>query len=589
MTVWNIQPKLFLIFKYILILMKKNFPKLPKILQFIIAFGAIGWFIYRVATKPSRINYPCQRAILSFYLAPIISVVAPSLSFFRSKWLRSGLVLAIIIFAFFASDSFRYQSEQILVNLTKKPLFGLWPKGTTHPPMGVLAATRPRVVFTRLTGTTSWDYSTGYYGDFVDQDKVNQIFDAGLLAFTSSTTPQEAWSKIIPDYSPGKKIAVKVNLNNARDGRSDPENYTNAIIHPVNALVRSLKTYGVEEGNVIIFDAMRYMPDFFVCKSLYAGVQFASYQAKTSCTPSKSIIKATYNSPDPSAIVDFTGPWPNRKVPDLLVNATYVIDMPIFKSHSTYYGVSGAIKNQMGSISGPKADATYDDFHYNGNDQTNNPFWDFYKNPNIKDKTVLIITDAIFGGKDCCNQMKTNPPKFKLFDNRPPEGLFFTADPVANDSIIYDFLTKEAQLQGKSIARTDYLEVFARNGAGVHEHCPYTQACSSIDYQKIDLGAVPNISLTKNASPSSVYSGQTISYTITYHNTVNASATNAKIEDPIPSGTIYVIGSAKLNGATKTDTQDSDEFSFSGTMATWNLGTLNASASGNVSFQVRIN
>jgi len=95
------------------------------------------------------------------------------------------------------------------------------------------------------------------------------------------------------------------------------------------------------------------------------------------------------------------------------------------------------------------------------------------------------------------------------------------------------------------------------------------------------------LTLIKSADKTQVQSGQTITYTINY--TTNQSTNNVVVTDPIPAGALYVSGSGKLNGIAKTDAADSDEFSLVGSVPTWNLGNLLSGATGNVSFQVRVN
>lgn len=107
-------------------------------------------------------------------------------------------------------------------------------------------------------------------------------------------------------------------------------------------------------------------------------------------------------------------------------------------------------------------------------------------------------------------------------------------------------------------------------------------------YEYAQAPAQPIVTLTKSADKTSAVAGDTITYAINYLNSV-AGAQNAVITDAIPNGTTYVSGSGKLNGAIKTDVSDSDEFIFNSGTATWNLGNLATGASGNVSFQAKVN
>jgi uncharacterized repeat protein (TIGR01451 family) len=83
--------------------------------------------------------------------------------------------------------------------------------------------------------------------------------------------------------------------------------------------------------------------------------------------------------------------------------------------------------------------------------------------------------------------------------------------------------------------------------------------------------------------------GDTITYTITYTNVGTASAISALVVgDPIPENTIYIAESVTLNGVSKTDASDGDEITFDGTRISADIGTVAASATGTLVFQVTV-
>ena len=71
-----------------------------------------------------------------------------------------------------------------------------------------------RVVHTHSLEATNWDYATGWYGDYVDQAVVDAMTDRGVMALTDTTTLADAWDALLPAYTAGQKVAIKVNLNN---------------------------------------------------------------------------------------------------------------------------------------------------------------------------------------------------------------------------------------------------------------------------------------------------------------------------------------------------------------------------------------
>jgi len=85
------------------------------------------------------------------------------------------------------------------------------------------------------------------------------------------------------------------------------------------------------------------------------------------------------------------------------------------------------------------------------------------------------------------------------------------------------------------------------------------------------------IVLQKGVSPTTATSGGTVTFTIQYQNTGAGNATAVVITDAVPAGTTLVSGSITGGGTLSSNT------------ITWNLGTIAGSATGTVSFQVRVN
>ena len=86
---------------------------------------------------------------------------------------------------------------------------------------GVSAAYPGRVIHVHSPNATSWDFSSGWYGDYVDQAIANDMVDQGVMALTNATTVANAWRAVLPAYVVGQKIAIKINLNNATTNDSD--------------------------------------------------------------------------------------------------------------------------------------------------------------------------------------------------------------------------------------------------------------------------------------------------------------------------------------------------------------------------------
>ncbi len=319
-----------------------------------------------------------------------------------------------------------------------------------------------RVVHVHAPSATYWNGSSGYYYNYVNQSVVNDMVDRGVTALTGTSTRADAWRALIPNYS-GGIVAIKVNFNNSQHG-----NLINALIHPVNAVIQGLLEIGVAPQSILVYDAVRPIPTYFRNGCLYAGVQF--YDVDDADFP---------------VAVSFSRPGiPAEYLASAAVDAAYLINMPIIKGHSIT-GVTLGFKNHLGTINSPiylhEYIAPMWGQYY---DPNYNPMVDIYLTPHIRNKTVLVLGDGLFGSRDNTNSV---PTRWQTFGNQFPNSLFFARDPVAVDCVMYDLLAAEGCPYTWDEA-TDYLRLAAAAGLGTYEHGdPWGSGYSHIDYVKISL------------------------------------------------------------------------------------------------------
>lgn len=363
---------------------------------------------------------------------------------------------------------------------------------TTAPkskaPTAEPSATKPRVVHIHADDATSWNNRASYYWEYVHQDVVDSMVDQGVMALTGQATLVAAWQAILPHYQPGQGIAVKVSFNNANTCSDDNGGKIDAVVEPVLAIIRGLKSIGVQEADIWCYDPIRVVPPKFTgpCLSAYPGVKIYD-NSNSGCN-----LETTWTSTDADALVSFSPPVGSppklHRLTDTVVNATYLINIPILKRH-TMSGVSMAFKNHYGSMVKPQALhewSTLSSPHYRS---SYSPFVTIYQNPHIGKKTVLTVGDALF----CAFDRNRAPEPWMTFNGQTPRSLFFAFDPVAIDSVMLDFLSNEmAAISNRgplAAGASDYLKLAARAGLGVYEHIanPFTQGYANIDYQKIEI------------------------------------------------------------------------------------------------------
>lgn len=474
---------------------------------FIISLIALFWFLFRTGTRPTRLAYPCQR-IAAAQSISYFGYIVPFIYFRRFmhlvkhkniyKTLTFIFILFILVgFASFAFDKFNYYQDTKEFNQHK-----------LHPALGLSSITglaissqdfpSNRVVSVHDSDATNWDHSSSMHWQFIDQATVTNMMDRGVMQLTGTSTRQDAWNAIIPTYQTGDDIAIKLNFNNAWSCGGADDNEMDGYSETVNAVILGLKSINVPEDNIWFYDAMsRAVPNRFINRIIdkYPNVRFYGATGTGPCNGR--YFTTSFVSPTSSYVSSFTCPYGNLpsdviRPAQVLVDAEHLINIPLFKSHGSY--VTLALKNHYGSVTYNlnTRQTMHDYFNEGGNDyncplDTQNVLADINNNPQIRDKTRLIIGDGLYGNQFCnwCNPGPVRWPN--MFSNDDPNILFFSVDPVAISSVMTDYIVAERGSQ-------DHQQLHAASttyNLGVHEHWnnPTNKQYTSIDYQQIDVDA----------------------------------------------------------------------------------------------------
>ena len=336
------------------------------------------------------------------------------------------------------------------------------PTNTIPAPLG------PRVVHVRDQGATSWGGETAYW-NFVNQTLVNEMVDEGLMALTGATTVADAWRALIPNYRAGQIVAIKINLNNSTSC-DDADGQIDALVHPVNAIIRGLKLIGVPEAAICVFDASRRIPTQLVNGCLYSGVVFRDAGCRQGAGWSSTAV--VFQPP-----AGVTMP-PQTFLDNVVVGCSYLINMPILKPHGIA-GVSLTFKNHFGDITNPWNLHDYIGLDWSQYRTDYNPLVDMFRSPHLGGKTVLILADALFAAKG----FEAKPTTWSTFGNQVPNSVFLSVDPVAMDCVLCDFLEAELGLPAES---DTYLALASQAGLGVYERGnPWGGGYGNIQYVRL--------------------------------------------------------------------------------------------------------
>lgn len=437
-------------------------------LSWLAFLASLVWFLLRTGTKPSRAVYPCQQAARTNILVFGPSIVAP-------LWVRLKRGKRFALKAVGMVSLTLLLIVGALGFTRTKTTFVSWfwqVKGLPRKTRVLASTTGARVVWVHDEDATNWDYGDDYFGreEYVDQTVVNHMTDEGLMALTGNSSVADAWRELIPDYQSGQTIAIKINLNSNWDRvcghrcETDCDYHElriNALPQPVNALIRGLRQIGVAENDIWVYEASRPITGRVMERitDLYPGVRFFD---TFGCREYAGWEDNAIEFHPPTGIAE----PPSQDLTNVLVDADYLINMPIMKKH-VCAGATLSFKNHFGSIGScwELHDWVYEETgdHYSS---VYNPLVDVYRNPNIRDKTILLVGDGLYGDR---KDNTSKPAPWETFGSDSPNSLFFSVDPVAIDSVMIDVLHAEGSNGGVADWADDYLKLAAGEGLGVYE------------------------------------------------------------------------------------------------------------------------
>lgn len=462
---------------------------------------AIAWFLFRVLPKPDRIRYPCQQMSLSValgYLAfwsglfVLLSKSVRSLKFRSAKVAASFVVFSLIAVSLsgmvFAWPYFFHKSTE-------------WDPQPYDPIGSPLGARPGRVVWVWDPNATEEELD-GFWWEAQNnnQSVLDSMMSQGIRSLTGSMCDRASWeflfrwfnlkeNGVSQPYEPGEKIAIKINMNNGYFGDYDFESMdVDANPYVVKALLSQLiDVVGVAPEDITVYDSSRKLMDWFFYRVYYEqypaddlvaefeGVNFVdsdgSAWGREKAVPSEQ--KIHFAGED-----DFV-----PTLPVSVVEADYLINMPIAKRHIDDR-VTLAAKNWFGSWIEEVVDVhPYHEASLKMGEPT--PQTDLTAHEQLGQKTFLYIGDGTFG----CRYGNSEISKFQMypFNGDWMSSLFFSQDPVAIDSVMWDFFYMEGTGPGEDAH--NYLHEsamppegrydpegdgsFVNFSLGVHEHADY--------------------------------------------------------------------------------------------------------------------
>ena len=467
--------------------------RIPYLIIFIImGIASTIWFLVRVIPKPSRATYPCMQVAAPFmsgfvtWLLAVAGLTAISrktkLKILNVRYGASILLLTgvVVAMAVMPSNSEQQQREAVVSTETRTG-----PEDGPNKPFGDPKGIFPgRVVWIWNPDATNekFEHNDPDKGDFFpfpansNEKVVGKMFHDGVLKLTGKKTIAKSWDAMFvyhnkkklgkeKGYTKGEKIFIKINqgqagwtLSNedkkngyalpktlpARDSRKVSMEPTENTPYVVLELLRELvNEYGVDQADIAVGDPMNpiYAHNYDVWSKEFPNVKYVD---RASTTFGRSKINITEKP-----LVYYSDKKTTEKLYDILENANYMIYMAVLKPHGAA-GVSLTAKLNFGNVG--KNGAGHLHYSHVANRREGVPtntgyhkyrvFVDLMGSKYLGQNSVFWCIEGLFGGGS--SEIK-GPVKYFMppFNNDWSSSIFMSLDPVAIESVGYDFLRSE--------------------------------------------------------------------------------------------------------------------------------------------------
>ncbi len=432
------------------------------ILFHLAGIAAIIWFLARVLPRPDRIRYPCQQMSISVAIGYIAfwSLLWSAIFHGLGLWSRrvkykSAAIAPVILVAFVLI--FSITSNVYAVNeLEDENIITRWDP-IPKEPIGTPQGYKPGRVVWGWNANATEEVLNGYWWEKQNNNQtiIDQMFSLGLKTLADTDNDYSAWGLLFRHfnqehgygdvgYQSGEKIAIKINLNNCGSYTSE-DNQRDASPNVVKALLRQLiNILNVPQEDITVYDASRQMSNW-----LYNRVYYEEYPANPLIPefPNVQYVDSSGGASGREKVIASSeriyfaaGDCEYCTLPTCVAEADYLINMPILKRHPINTGVTLSGKNFFGTwmeLVSNVHSYLYLSFTL-GNPA---PQTDLLAHKDIGGKVVLYIGDGLFATPNDHAVIG----KFQMypFNNDWTNSLFLSQDPVAIDSVMYDFLHAE--------------------------------------------------------------------------------------------------------------------------------------------------
>ena len=464
--------------------------KRNRILIFITGLSSLAWFLFRVIPKPGRASYPCMRTafpLASAFIIYLLSVTSSWLAFRRfkqalreNKLMIASAMFSVAVLAFFSgmfilsedtSGNTVYSFDHAANEPFGEPV-GIFPGRVVW--VWDRFATRAECTNTvNMNGILDDGDDVWFQDKNTDQLLVTQMISTGIQELTGKLTDNEAWDEIFKfhnqargkgdvGYAGGEKILLKLNRTSTnipsnldvstmyRNDRYDRTALSETSPQIVLAVLRQLVyKAGVPQESIYVGDLQRnhyqeeyekYIEEFPMVN--YLGTDIYHKNVRIAANGRTPVVISDspllFYSDNGEVMTDAGG---EEHLYTIFEEIEYLINLPMMKGHATG-GVTIFPKNHYGSQARETAMHLHSGLvHGREGYGRYRVLVDIMGSEFLGRKNLVYILDALWTGPDWGD----DPVKFRMdpFNDDWTSSVFFSFDPVAIESVAYDFLRTE--------------------------------------------------------------------------------------------------------------------------------------------------
>ncbi|MBK7106263.1 MAG: DUF362 domain-containing protein [Ignavibacteriae bacterium] len=488
-----------------------------KLLFPFVGLAALLWIAFRVIPKPSRVAYPCVKAatpIATSFVLWLIGITASFTAFSKMKTAFSNSsYFRTIIFLFVGGILAVFAiSQDGIVSLADSKNKYVFKQAVLEPnqPMGVPVGIIPgRVVWVHNPDATNENFDpmeenhSYFHEENFNQSVVDQMLSQAIQNLTKSTSDSAAWEAIFKfhnntrgkgevGYQSGEKIFLKMNATSSWGGNYNDEDLTKVYkswwgsVNRYYGLSESSPTFiktilrqlvnvvKVPQENIYIGDPMKiiYKHIYDYLHSEFPNVHYLDHYGHTNLgreLAEKGTTPLIKYSDRGTVLVRDGSPVYEDALYKIYEDMEYMINMPQMKGH-VRGGVTMFAKNHFGSHTRDGANHLHNGLMLPGETGlTARPGYGLYRvqvdlmgHEILGKKNLVYLMDALWG-----TDHELNPPakwQMEPFNNDWTSSVFASLDPVAIESVGYDFVRTEFTKERYPTSYENVVDVIQMDG-----------------------------------------------------------------------------------------------------------------------------